>query len=119
MFRMTLATLLTASFILAGCNSMAQNNQTEISSLNVFNPRWEGDNFVIEVMSNGCTDVSDLQYTITDEQLTFSRIRPDNCRAMPHLVALSFELDQAFTSLTNPILFSTGTGLMGHGKTIH
>ncbi|AJQ95981.1 hypothetical protein [Gynuella sunshinyii] len=119
MFRMTLAILLTCSFILSGCNAMAQNNKTETSSLNVFNPRWEGDHFIIEVMSNGCTDSSDLEYSITDEQLTFSRIRSDNCRAMPHLVALSFQLDQAFTSLTNPILFSTGTRLMGHGKTIN
>ena len=123
MLRITLAALAASPLIFVGCHSVAESDQPAMSQqtteLEVYNPHWDGDSFMIQVMSNGCTEATDIHYSINDETLTFARAKADPCRMMPHLVSLSFQLQQPFSAIANPILFSTGTGLMGHGKTSH
>lgn len=60
----------------------------------------------IKVKSNGCSTNDKFNLMWSAQQLIIVREKPDNCRRMPHLVWLTFELKDATFPfvLQNPIV---------------
>lgn len=60
----------------------------------------------IKVKSKGCSTADKFQLIQSANQLTIKRTQADNCRRMPQLVWLTFELPQPNLplSLQNPIV---------------
>lgn len=46
----------------------------------------------IQVISNGCTSVSDFRFYRNRDTLTVQRIRPDLCKILPDTISLTFPL---------------------------
>lgn len=48
----------------------------------------------VDVVSGGCTTKDDFRSSFNDKTLTLSRIRPDECKALPHKITIAFTLKE-------------------------
>ena len=53
----------------------------------------------VQVTSNGCTSKESFKLHWQQNKLTLERIKPDNCRRMPHKKWLEFNLPEAVKSV--------------------
>lgn len=84
---------LSCSALMLGCNANA-------NKLPVIHGVEAGFHTIkVQVTSNGCTSKESFKLHWQQNKLTLERIKPDNCRRMPHKKWLEFNLPEAVKSV--------------------
>ena len=59
---------------------------------------------VITVATNGCTQKNDFKLEMKKDTLTITRIKRDECKAMPSEISLSYSLQEAGINPNKPFV---------------
>ena len=86
--------LVISMLLLAGCSNKPGADSKSEKLLGIsFN--YEAKEFVVTVVSTGCTDKTSFSFIINTNTIKIERIKKDDCKAMPEAINLVYSFEES------------------------